>query len=39
MLSKIIDTMDFSTSESSCRNYATCFWAKCEEPHICQTEK
>jgi len=21
------------------RNYAACFWAKCEEPCICQTEK
>jgi len=31
MMLKIIDTTDVSASE--------CFWAKCEESRICQTEK
>ena len=36
-----IDLTDCSASERSNigLNYATCFWAKCEEPRICQTEK
>jgi len=44
MLPKIIDTTDFSVSECfdiglMSEHNATCFWAKCEETRICQTEK
>ena len=38
MLTKCIDLTDFSASGCwtvLCLNHAMCFWAKCEEPHIC----
>ena len=34
MFPKVIDLTDFPPL-----NYATCFLAKCEEPHICQSVK